>query len=62
MIDFTNRAIEVYELRDLPDGERAYDLTETVKGDGVFRPSLFPGLEIPLARVWPTKYEKPTEE
>jgi len=57
LIDFRNRAIEVYELRDLPDGGRAYELTETVGGDDVFRPSLFPGLEIPLARVWPTAFE-----
>jgi Uma2 family endonuclease len=62
MIDFPNRAIEVYELRGLPGGERAYVLTETVKGDVAFRPLLFPGLEIPLARVWPTAFENPTEE
>jgi len=57
LIDFPNRAIEVYELRDRPDGTRAYELTETVRGDAVFRPSLFPGLEIPLAEVWPTEFE-----
>jgi Uma2 family endonuclease len=57
LIDFRNRAIEIYELRNLPEGGQAYELTETVTGEGMFRPSLFPGLEIPLARVWPTAYE-----
>jgi Uma2 family endonuclease len=62
LIDFRNRAIEIYELRDLPEGGRAYELTETVTGEGMFRPSLFPGLEIPLARVWPTAYEHRTDD
>ena len=62
LIDFPNRAVEVYQLRDQPDGSRAYELAETVRGDAVFRPSLFPGLEIPLAEVWPTEFENPTEE
>jgi Uma2 family endonuclease len=57
LIDFPNRAIEVYHLRDLTEGGRAYELAETVKGDAVFRPALFPGLEIPLAEVWPTEFE-----
>jgi Uma2 family endonuclease len=57
LIDFPNRAIEIYYLRDLPEGGRAYELTETVRGDDVFRPSLFPGLEIPLAEVWPVEFE-----
>jgi Uma2 family endonuclease len=62
LIDFRNRAIEIYELRDLHDGGRAYELTETVTGEGMFRPSLFPGLEIPLARVWPTEFENRTDD
>jgi Uma2 family endonuclease len=62
LIDFPNRAIEIYELRDLPDGGRAYELTETVTGEAVFRPSLFPGLEIPLAEVWPTAFENRTDD
>lgn len=61
LIDFPNRAIEIYHLRDMPDGGRAYELAETVTGD-VFRPSLFPGLEIPLSEVWPTEFENPIEE
>ena len=61
IIDFPNRAIEIYQLRDQPDGARAYELAETMKGDGVFRPSLFPGLEIPLVEVWPTEFENPTD-
>lgn len=62
IIDFPNRSIEIHRLRDQPDGSRAYELAETVKGEGVFRPSFFPGLEIPLAEVWPTEFENPTEE
>ncbi len=57
LIDFPNRTVEVHELRDRPDGTRGYELAETVRGDAVFRPSLFPGLEIPLADVWPTEFE-----
>jgi Uma2 family endonuclease len=62
LIDFPNRAIEIYELRDFPEGGRAYELTETVTGEGVFQPSLFPGLEIPLAEVWPTEFENRTDD
>ena len=61
-IDFPKRAIEIYELRDLPNGGRAYELTETVKGEGMFRPSLFPGLEIPLAEIWPSEFEIRTDD
>jgi len=57
LIDFPNRAIEIYHLRDLPEGGRAYELMETISGDDVFRPSLFPGVDIPLAEVWPTEFE-----
>ncbi len=57
LIDFPHRAVEVHELRPQADGSRAYELIETVRGDAVFRPSLFPGLEIPLAEVWPTEFE-----
>jgi Uma2 family endonuclease len=62
LIDFPNRAVEVYTLRIAADGVRFYELTDTVKGDGVFRPSLFPDLEIPLSEIWPTEFENPTEE
>jgi Uma2 family endonuclease len=62
IVDFPNRAIEIYKLRELPDGGRSYELTETVTGEGVFRPSLFPGLEIPLARVWPTAFENRSDD
>ena len=62
IIDFPNRTIEIYQLRDQPDAVRAYELAETVKGDGIFRPSFFPGLEIPLAKVWPTAFENPTKK
>ena len=56
LIDFPNRAVEVYRLR-----EGAYELAETVTGE-VFRPAPFPGLEIPLSKVWPAAFENPTEE
>jgi Uma2 family endonuclease len=40
--------LEAYELR----GGR-YELIATLAGDAEFRPSLFPGLVIRLAEVWP---------
>ena len=33
----------------------------TAKGDEVFRPTLFPGLEIPLDEVWPVEFEHRTD-
>ena len=62
IVDFPDRRIEVYELRDQPDGSRDYGLAETVEGDAVFRPALFPGLEIPLGQVWPVEFENRTDE
>jgi Uma2 family endonuclease len=62
IIDSPNRAVEVYQLRDLPEGGRTYELTETARDEGVFRPSFFPGLEIPLGKVWPTEFENRTDD
>lgn len=62
IVDFPNRAIEILVLRTGPDGSRDYDLIETVRGDAVFRPTKFPGLEIPLADVWPTEFENRTDD
>jgi Uma2 family endonuclease len=61
LIDFPNRTVEVYSLRTPTDRESYYELAETVIGDGVFRPSLFPGLEIPLTEIWPTEFENRTD-
>jgi Uma2 family endonuclease len=57
IVDFANRRIEVYELRKSTEGTHEYELVENVLGDAIFRPSLFPGQEIPLAEVWPTEFE-----
>ena len=62
IIDFPRRQIEVYELRDRPNVAREYVLVETVSGDAIFRPTFFPGLEIPLAKIWPTEFEDRTDE
>ena len=56
IVDSENRCIEVFHLRPRPEGN-VYELAETVTGDAVFRPALFPGLEIPLGQVWPAGYE-----
>lgn len=63
IIDFANRRIEIYRLQTQPDGSRGYALAETVEGENtIFRPSFFPGLEIPLAEVWPTEFEHRTDD
>lgn len=62
IVDFPRRQIEVYQLREQPNMARDYVLAETVSGDAVFRPSFFPGLEIPLAKIWPTEFEDATDE
>jgi Uma2 family endonuclease len=62
VVDFPHRRIEVYELREQPNMARDYVLAETVSGDAVFRPSFFPGLEIPLAKIWPTEFENRTDD
>jgi Uma2 family endonuclease len=63
IIDFANRRIEVYRLAQQADGAHAYALAETVEGESVvFRPTLFPGLEIPMAQVWPTEFENRTDD
>jgi Uma2 family endonuclease len=62
LVDFPNRSIEILALRDRSDGSREYELIETVRGDAVFRPTMFPGLEIPLTDVWPTEFENRTDE
>ena len=62
IVDFPRRQIEVYELRDQPNVAREYVLVETVSGDAIFRPTFFPGLEIPLAKIWPTEFENAMDE
>ena len=62
IVDFPNRAIEILALRDRAGGSREYELVETVRGDTIFRPAMFPGLEIPLAEVWPTEFENRTDD
>jgi len=57
IVDFRARKIEVYSLR----GDD-YELAELVQGDETFRPSLFPGLEIPLGEVWPVDFEDRTDD
>lgn len=62
IIDFPQRRIEIYALRRETNGTATYELVETVDGDAVFRPAMFPGLEIPLNEVWPTEFENRTDE
>ena len=62
IVDFPRRQIEVYELRDQPNVAREYVLAETVSGDAIFRPAFFPGLEIPLAKIWPVEFEDRTDD
>jgi hypothetical protein len=37
-------------------------LSEVAEGEAVFRPALFPGLEIPLGAIWPTEFEHRTDD
>jgi hypothetical protein len=62
IIDFPARRLEVHALREHADGERDYELIEVAEGDAVFRPALFPGLEIPLGEVWPAEFEHRTDD
>jgi len=48
LIDLDQQTLEAYELA----GDR-YHLVASAKGAEVFSPSLFPGLSIPLADLWP---------
>jgi Uma2 family endonuclease len=57
IVDFPNRCIEVHRLVARPDGSRGYELADTCRGDAIFRPALFPGLEVPLSELWPTEFE-----
>jgi Uma2 family endonuclease len=47
IVDARSRTLEAYEL---VRGE--YQLRERCEDDQLFRPALFPGLEIPLAELW----------
>ncbi|MGE3808480.1 MAG: hypothetical protein AB7K24_27770 [Gemmataceae bacterium] len=60
LVDFPARAIEIYCL-DTAGKKPKYELKEKVTGP-VFRPEFFPGLEIPLAEIWPTEFENRTDE
>ena len=62
IVDFPNRAIEVYSLRQTADGTYDYELVAVARGNDVFRPVFFPGLEIPLAELWPTEFENRTDD
>ena len=57
IVDFQARRVEVLGLRD-----GAYELAEEADGDEIFRPSLFPGLEIPLGAIWPVDFEHRTDD
>jgi len=62
IVDFPNRRIEVLALGQPTQAGRRYELIRTISGEEVFRPDMFPGLEIPLARIWPTEFETGTDE
>jgi Uma2 family endonuclease len=62
VVDVLARRLEVHALRDRPDGGRACELIEVAEGDAVFRPTLFPGLEIPLGAVWPAEFEHHSDD
>lgn len=62
IVDFPKRTVEVYSLRQLGDGTRDYELVATARDNDVFRPAFFPGLEIPLADIWPTEFENRTDD
>lgn len=62
IVDFPRRQIEVYELKEQPNVAREYVLVETVSGEAIFRPAFFPGLNIPLAQLWPTQFENSMDE
>ncbi len=58
LVNFPSRRIETYRLKRHEDSLSTYERIETVQGeDAVFRPSFFPGFEISLSDVWPTKFE-----
>jgi Uma2 family endonuclease len=62
IVDFPKRRIDVYRLRKRGKGIRRYELIHTASGSDVFRPGLFPGLEIPLREIWPDEFEDRTDE
>ena len=62
IVDFPRRQVEIYALREQPNVARDYALVETISGDAVLCPSLFPGLEIPLSKIWPTQFENRTDD
>jgi Uma2 family endonuclease len=47
LIDLDTPALEPYRL-----GERGYERTGTYGPGSIFRPALFPGLEIPVDELW----------
>ena len=47
IVDPRSRALEAYRL-----GQRGYELTGKHGPGTVFRPELFPGLEIPIDDLW----------
>lgn len=47
LVDPLGHTLEAYTLT-----EQGYGLTETRSAGEIFRPTLFPGLEIPLADLW----------
>lgn len=47
IVDVRGRALEAYRL-----GEHGYELTGKYGPGSVFRPELFPGLEIPIDELW----------
>lgn len=61
IVDFPRRRIEVFTL-ERAGRTRKYRLRETATGNALFRPAIFPGLRIPLSKLWPTEYEDRTDE
>jgi Uma2 family endonuclease len=62
IVDFANRRFEIYGLLRNPKTGNRYELLETISGNAIFHPSMFPGLEIPLQEIWPTQFEHCTDE
>jgi len=62
IIDCRNRRLEVYILGPGDAQHRTYQLSEVVEGDVIFRPSVFPGLEISLGELWPTEFLDSTDD
>ncbi len=54
IVDAEARTLEAFDLAEDPPR-----LAASLAGDDIYRPSLFPGLEIDLGKVWSTRQEEP---